>query len=561
MPPRSHRATPTSVSRRPRVLLSFLGMKLDQKERGERRPTVYLCGDREYAFDRLVLLHSDNNPKAKVLATEVGEAAERAAEGRGKRLDVKLEPLHIPDPWDMVGIMDALLDYLHRAELTPGTHDYYVSTTTGTVPIAMSLFLLVVYGHLPATVVQYVALDDPSLDKPTGDRIVTIPPRLDALPLAAFHRPDPSKDAGARRWFTGTHNADYAAKRQELFENASISTNPILLLGETGTGKTLLAREIHNLWLERGLVFQPEPVEVNCASLRGDLLHSELFGHVANVATGVTRDRQGKLLAADDGALFLDEVAEMDLITQGMLLKALEDKHFTPLGSDTPVHSNFQLIAATNADLRKEVRGGRFRKDLYVRLSTWIFHMPPLASRPEDIPDLVEAELSHFLHRKVDFDDDARNAYMGFACSPEARWEGNLRELAMSVHRLAIRAVAGFRRASNGHGRAGDARITLPMVEQERSRLLSEWGALQPAPDAAQRDVVAQALGDESARKLSLNERSRLRDIILACRASRTRTEAGRAVYGPVKNPGAQLQYHLKNHGLSWEALRRRENE
>src|SRR4029450_8433591 len=163
------------------------------------------------------------------------------------------------------------------------------------------------------------------------------------------------------------------------------SSAPILLLGPTGAGKSLLARRIYELKKTRRLVEGPF-VEVNCATVRGDAAMSALFGHVKGAFTGAVRDRPGPLLSANGGLLFLDEVGELGLDEQAMLLRALEERRFVPLGSDREVTSDFQLIAGTNRDLADAVRAGRFRDDLLARINLWTFELPALSHRRVDIP-------------------------------------------------------------------------------------------------------------------------------------------------------------------------------
>ena len=148
----------------------------------------------------------------------------------------------------------------------------------------------------------------------------------------------------------------------------------MLLLGPTGAGKSALAKRIHALKRERNQLQGQGPfVGINCATLRGENAMSALFGHVRGAFTGAASARQGLLRAADGGVLFLDEIGELGLDEQAMLLRALEDGTFLPLGSDREVSSRFQLLAGTNRDLRMDVGAGRFRGDLLSRIDVWTF--------------------------------------------------------------------------------------------------------------------------------------------------------------------------------------------
>ena len=168
------------------------------------------------------------------------------------------------------------------------------------------------------------------------------------------------------------------------------SSDPILLEGPTGAGKSQLARRIYELKASRDEISESF-VAVNCATLIGDGAMSSLFGHVKGAFTGAQQARQGYLLQANNGLLFLDEIGELGLDEQAMLLHAIENKEFYPVGGDKVVNSNFQLIAGTNKDLRKEVQEGNFREDLLARIDIWNWRLPSLKERIADF----EVNLAH----------------------------------------------------------------------------------------------------------------------------------------------------------------------
>lgn len=249
------------------------------------------------------------------------------------------------------------------------------------------------------------------------------------------------------------------------------SGDPILLTGPTGAGKSFLAKRIYQLRQSRHLV-AGKRVAVNCATLRGDNAMSTLFGHVKGAFTGALTPRTGLLREADGGVLFLDEIAELGLDEQAMLLKAIEEKTFFPFGSDKEVRSDFQLIAGTHRDMPQWVAEGRFREDLYARINMWSFALPGLAQRREDIAPNVEFELQRFSTSKqnqIRFDKEARERYLAFACSPQAQWRGNFRELSSSVARMATLAEQG--------------RITLAFVEEEIAILQGSWQVSSSPPE------------------------------------------------------------------------------
>jgi len=353
-----------------------------------------------------------------------------------------------------------------------------------------------------------------------------------------------------------TRNARFNALIDEVERVAVRSRAPILFTGPTGAGKSHLARRMYELKKSRHQV-EGEFVEVNCATLHGDGAASTLFGHKKGSFTGAAADRAGLLRTAHKGVLFLDEIGELGADEQAMLLKAVEEKRFYPLGSDREVESDFQLVAGTNRDLRTEVAAGRFREDLFARINLWSYVLPGLAQRPEDIEPNVEHLLvraGEELGRSVRFSSEARVAYLRYAQSPDALWTGNFRDLSASVTRLATLADSG--------------RIGLPLVDAEIARLRWLW---QPASDARHglvsatgavgRDELAALLGDEAVESMDLFEQLQLAAVLQVCRQSRTLSDAGRLLFQAsrthrtVVNDADRLRKYLARFGLDWERL------
>ncbi len=203
----------------------------------------------------------------------------------------------------------------------------------------------------------------------------------------------------------------------------SNSDLPILILGENGTGKEVLADFIHYNSIRR----YHNMIKINCAAIPKDLAESEFFGHEKGAFTGAVMTRPGKVELANKGTLFLDEIGELDLNLQTKLLRVLEYKKFERVGGKETISSDFRLICATNKDLEQEVRQSRFREDLYYRINTITIHIPPLRERKEDIELLIQY-----------FIDNFKEKYMAIASkiSPDAleilknyEWPGNVREL------------------------------------------------------------------------------------------------------------------------------------
>ena len=223
----------------------------------------------------------------------------------------------------------------------------------------------------------------------------------------------------------------------ELIESVAASEANILIQGENGTGKELIANAIHyNSKRSKGPF-----IKINCAAIPKDLIESELFGYKKGAFTGATMDKEGLFEMAEGGSLLLDEIGEMPPYLQTKLLRVLQEREYRPIGSDRIVHVDFRLICATNIDLDTALREGRLREDLYFRINTITLRVPPLRERTEDIPLLCDYFLDKFRQR---YQKNVKTlAPSVYHLLIRNRWPGNVRELENAIERAVLVAKGG----------------------------------------------------------------------------------------------------------------------
>ena len=219
---------------------------------------------------------------------------------------------------------------------------------------------------------------------------------------------------------------------KSLIRKVAPSRTTVLVTGETGTGKELVARALH----AQGPAPEAAFLAINCAAIPHDLLENQLFGHARGAYTGADRDQEGLFVAAGEGTVFLDEIGELSRSTQAKLLRAIENKEVLPVGAMRPVSFQARILTATNKDLATEVAADRFRADLYYRLNVVTIHLPPLRDRREDIPELISVLLAKHTtsrgKRVVGLDNAA---IRGLIAAP---WTGNVRELDNALERAVL---------------------------------------------------------------------------------------------------------------------------
>ena len=539
---------------RQNVVLGFLGVTRDSVSHRDRwnrwRPTLGVCMQEDFVVHRLELWVEPRFQKLRDrIIADVGSVSPET--------EVRVHDLAIPDPWDFQAVYEALWDFARGYAFDAEREDYYVHISTGTHVAQICCFLLTESRHFPARLLQ--ASPPRSKDETVAGTIHVVD-----LDLARYDRIAQrfatEREEAQSLLKSGIATRDAAFNRQiELIERvALLSREPMLLMGPTGAGKSQIARRVWELKQHRHRLEGPF-VEVNCATLRGDQAASALFGHVKGAFTGSVAAREGLLRTAHGGILFLDEIGELGLDEQAMLLRALEERRFLPVGADREIESDFQLVAGTNRDLHVDVAAGRFRDDLLARIDTWTFHLPALRERLADLEPNLDYELERFAERtgeRVAFNKEARERYLAFATGPDAIWRGNFRDLNASVIRMATLADGGG--------------ITLGLVDDEVARLSESWlrqggaalGAAAGGGFDADRALCEEALGDVTAAGLDLMDVVQLAAAVRVCRASRSLAEAGRVLYAASlakrssRNDGDRLRKFLARFGLDFDRCR-----
>ncbi len=522
------------------IVIGLLGSKLDKAStRRDRwtvwRPTVGICQQDDLVVNRFDLLYE---PRDRQLFERVAKDIETAS----PETEVRPHCVELQDPWDFEEVYSTLHQFTREYQFDTETEDYLAHITTGTHVAQICMFLLTESRHLPGRLLQ------------------TSPPRRNARNCCGQYRTidlDLSRyDALATRFAEEqqeslsvlksgieTRNKRFNQLIERIEQVGLATTAPILLSGPTGAGKSQLAKRIFQLKRSRDQV-AGELVEVNCATIRGEQSMSTLFGHVKGAFTGAIVKRDGLLKAADGGVLFLDEIGELGMDEQAMLLRAIEEKTFLPVGSDKPIVSDFQLLAGTNRDLTAEVGHGKFREDLLARINLWSFELPGLVDRRDDIEPNIDFELQRFTAtygRKVSINREAKKKFMEFALSPTTSWRANFRDLNAAITRMGTLA-------SNG-------RITAEIVAEEVARLQRGWrSSNQPESTTEITDVLT----DAQIEKLDLFDQVQLAHVIRVCQNAKSLSAAGRQLFQVSRqakqkpNDADRLRKYLAKFGLTW---------
>jgi len=524
------------------TVFSILGTNLDRRGRNSKRwdkwrPNVSLCQQEDLIVDTLVLLHEAN---FKRLAEQVKEDIAVVS----PETSVEFYEVDFNDPWDFESVYSQLFDFGQNYQFAPDEQEYLIHITTGTHVAQICLYLLTETNYLPGKLFQ---TSPGNKQNPTVGKYQIIDLDLSRYDQIAS-RFNQQSVTGVDYLKSGiqTRNVKFNKMIAQLEKVSLLSKEPMLITGATGAGKTQLVKRIFELKHQRGQV-TGKFVVVNCATLMGDKAMSTLFGHSKGAFTGATSVRKGLLLEANRGLLFLDEIAELGLDEQAMLLRAIEEKSYLPLGADKEVHSDFQLVAGTNKNMNQMVADGKFREDLLARINLWSYQLPSLKDRIEDFEPNLDYELELFAKsagHMVSFNKAARENYMKFAISSQALWKANFRDLNSSVTRMATLSEGG--------------RISEDIVKEEISRLIECWQS-GTNDDSNPKSSLIDLVGERGLQELDLFDQYSLMGIAEVCKTSNSMADAGRKLFNVSRlqkkstNDSHRLKQVLARFGLGFD--------
>lgn len=411
-----------------KILLTFTGFHdpyfkglIDQEE--QHGPILSLLSVN--SFDCIYLF---NTPTTDTISLKTKEAISYLY----PKTIVEILNLTIDDPTDYKQILNGLRKHNKRILDQIGTHDFFVSVASGTPQMHACWVLLTASGEISAKILhvrppKFVTKASPLVSEVdlTFHEFPTVRFQQNTFPFIEDKDTD-LESAIANLGIAGDHPS--MRKVIEICAMISKSQSPVLISGETGTGKELFAKLIHRLSERPKDAF----VTVNCAAIPEDLVESLLFGHKKGAFTGAIVDQEGKFDAADNGTLFLDELGELPFVSQAKLLRVLQDGLVEPIGKNKPHKVNVRVIGATNHDLRKLVMQGKFRQDLFYRLNVGEVKLPPLRDRRSDIPKLalgILDKINSSLHHPKRLTTKALSRLQSHD------WPGNVRDLENVIER------------------------------------------------------------------------------------------------------------------------------
>lgn len=529
-------------------LIGFLGVVRDVKKvKPTFRPSVALCMRSDVQVERFYLLH--NGKSNALLNTVIADIAQVSP-----NTEVIPTRLDCSDPYDRISVFSSMLAFV---KALPSGVTYHVNLTTGTHMqkhcwLRLEEARCATFKFIQTYVTKTRALVSgaPSLRGEFREL------DFNYAEHDAYHALLQENSANIDKFLKSgieTRNATYNQLITDLERISLKSQSAILIEGPTGSGKSALAQRLYEL-KHKNQRTTGRFVSVNCATLHPDHAQSMLFGHTKGAFTGAISHREGLIKEADGGVLFLDEINSLSPDVQGLLLSAMEQKSFYPVGSDKLVSSNFVLFCGANESLHELSGKGLFRDDLLARLDLWHFVLPGLRERMEDIEPNLEYELAKWQSSAgqfVRFNTESREKYLAFATHPSSLWSRNFRDLAGSVERMCVMSENGIINQSD--------------VAQEIARLRRSWGV----SDATVLTPHIHGLNEHGKselvrlmRGLTVFDAQVLQLTIVHCLCHKTLTSAAKALYAgfdghasELANPTSRLKNYLDRMEIDFKAI------
>ncbi|MDR2169193.1 MAG: sigma 54-interacting transcriptional regulator, partial [Planctomycetaceae bacterium] len=431
------------------VIIGLVGNKLDKKD-SAWRPTIHLVQNmvkKDFSIDRFHLLHQKRDNK---LAEDIASEIKCISPETKVQLDV-VDSL----AWDYSKVSQRLFDYVSKFSFDYRNENYYIHLTTGTDTVKNCWVLLITNNILRAEIIQ-------SHNPKGGSQTPYTPVNTDEI-SSQFNLLKQERIAQNHTNFSKYHQI-FAEIKQIVDEDKKIvdkdkKSSRFLLLGETGTGKTKLVKEI-----AKYLNLEDKLVPVNCACLIRERAMGELCGYKKGAFTGACEDYEGKLREANGGILFLDEIGELGLEEQAMLLKVLDGEKVDTLGAKNSEKNkaSFILFCATNKDLDKAVAERCFREDLLSRINLWQYEIQPLRERGDDLKKKLEDQIEK--DKTVIFEYKEKQYFLQFALASETEWSGNWRDFDNMLNRIFFRARI-----------TQNKKVTKEIIDKEIAELQTRW--------------------------------------------------------------------------------------
>lgn len=515
------------------VVIGLLGTKIDRiRGGGAWQPSVKLCAHETFPVDRFELLYPSY---AQALAGHVA----RDIAAVSPETEIRLTPLDFDDPWDLEEVYGKLYDFAVAYGFDEDRERYFVHLTTGTHVAQICWFLLTESRHIPGHLIQ---MEPPRPETGPYGRLSVINldlARYDAL-QHRFEIAAAQQSQLLRGGITG-HDPVLDRLIGRLESIALRSDAPILIVGETGCGKSTLGTHIHLLRVQRHLLRGPL-VRISATVLATPDGPAMLLGQKRGLGNGGGTERAGLLAQAHRGTLLIDDMEYLPASLRACLARAVDEGRYRPIGGETDLDIQFRLVGTA-----QEVEG-------LERLFPWIMRIPPLRERLIDL----EAEFDHALGMaerqlgtKTGFAPGARERYLRFGRSAEARWPGNYRDLAMSTLRLCTFAERG--------------RITVSMIEDEIMELGDRWRSAAPAGPHGYGSDDTQLLADilPDPESIDMFDRVQLATVVRVCRLSASLSDAGRTLFSvsrtqrSSRNDADRLRKYLARFDLDWERVQK----